>query len=75
MLGDTGCSDHKDNRQFGRCPFMLEIMAVAWERRVVSEEPIFLPETKIMENICEPPKTTLSGNSLYARTLVHSKMK
>lgn len=43
---------------------MLEITSVAWERRVVSEERIFLPETKIVQDIREPPKATFSENSL-----------
>jgi len=54
---------------------MLEIMSVAWERRVVTEEPIFFPEIKITDDISEPPKTTFSDDSLCARKLAHTKME
>lgn len=63
-LRGTGCSDHKDNREFGRDPFMLQIMSVAWEKQAGSEEFSFLPEPKMIKDLCEPPKTTVSTHSM-----------
>lgn len=50
-------------------------MSVAWERRVLAEEHIYFPETKIAEDACEAPRITFSENSLSARKVVHGKME
>lgn len=37
---------------------MSETMSVAWERRVLAEEHIYFPDTKIAQDACEAPRIT-----------------
>lgn len=54
---------------------MPETMSVAWEKRVLSEEHVYFPETKIAEDACEAPRITFSENSRNVRKMVHGKME